>query len=166
MDLTNVPTATLVELADPASAINAIGAVRSKPLQIAMANVSGVLYVSRQHLSAWLPNGMVAGGATLPTVVVGASVAPPVGEVLAASVHTAGAFTDASAGDYTATQSGTTGVGTGATFTVTMDSSSITAVVSIDTVGEGYVVGDRITLNAPSGSQTSPAIIRVDSVAV
>tara|TARA_B110000285_G_scaffold224074_1_gene280417 strand:+ start:150 stop:650 length:501 start_codon:yes stop_codon:yes gene_type:complete len=166
MDLTNVPTATLVELADPASAINTIGAVRSKPLQLALANVSGVLYVSKQHLGSWLPNGMVAGGATLPTVVVGAPVAPPVGEVLTASVHTAGTFTGAVAGNYTATQSGTTGVGTGATFTVTMDSTSVTAVVSIDTVGEGYVVGDRITLNAPSGSQTSAALIRVDSATV
>lgn len=71
MDLSNVTTATLSELADGTSAINGIGAHRSKPLQIALANVSGVLYVSRALGHTWLPNGIIAGGAKLPAVSVG-----------------------------------------------------------------------------------------------
>jgi VCBS repeat-containing protein len=178
MDLTNVPTATLAELADGTSAINGIGAVRSKPLQIALANVSGVLYVSRALGKTWEPNGMIAGGAKLPAIAVGGLAptepepepdpeVPSGGGVTGVTILASGDWFGNTGGTYTATQASSDGEGTGATFTVTVASGGgVTAVVSIDTAGSDYTVGEVITLDvtATGGIPDGDATLTVTAI--
>lgn len=150
MDLTNVPTATLSELADGSSAINQIGPVRSKALQIALANVSGVLYVSRALGKTWEPNGIIAGGAKLPAIPVNNLVTMQYGGVIAASV-TNGGQVDSEGGNFFATTyASVAGSGSGATFTVTVIEGEVTGVVSIEDPGYGFIQGEVIKLDIPS----------------
>ena len=182
MDLSGLPTATLAELADPESAINQIGAgevedvVRSRPLQTAMANVSGVLYVSRQHLGTWLPNGIRSTGQATPAVVVGASgiVEPPPPPVDGDGVVT---LTILNGGlsisgdlvenqDYQLTQVSSDGSGTGAVFTAKYDSTNgvFDTMVSVDTAGSGYIVGEVITSAMPGSSNFTAPTFTVTAI--
>ncbi len=54
MSLSELPTATIAELAWVGSEINQIGANRSRPLQTAQCVVNGMVYVSNQHRSTWV----------------------------------------------------------------------------------------------------------------
>ena len=81
----------------------------------------------------------------------------------AASVAAGGTYTG-SDNDYPATQASTSGSGTGAEFTVTLAGGTITAVVSLDKLGEGYAIGDTITLAVVGPTETVAAVLDVDAV--
>lgn len=84
---------------------------------------------------------------------------------LTSSINTAGTYTGGTAGDYTVTQAATSGAGTGVEFVVTTDGTTVTAVY-ISKSGSGYVAGDTVTISVPTGhTETTAAIIDVDSVA-
>lgn len=83
--------------------------------------------------------------------------------VVTASVNDGGTYTGDD-GDYEATQASTSGSGTGAKFTVTVAAGAVTAVASVDFSGGGYVVADTITLAIPGLTETTAAVLDVDSI--
>jgi hypothetical protein len=177
MDLSNVTKATLAELADGTSAINGIGAHRSKPLQIALADVSGVLYVSRALGKTWAPNGITVGGAKLPAVSVG-GLAPSEPEPAATGVATqvslvsTGTYSQ-SDGTYVFSQIDSStpsvgGTGTGLHITGVIASGALVSVTAITEGGEGYVVGEqskvRVTLGGEFGESGTSSLISIDQI--
>ena len=160
MDLSNVTKATLSELADGSSPINQIGPVRSKALQIALADVSGVLYVSRALGKTWEPNGIIAGGAKLPAVSVNDLTPVQYGGVVSATVSNGGEVSGDD-GNYVATTwSSVNGVGSGAQFYVTVTDGVVTAVTSIKQPGTNYVEGEIIRLDIPQlGVTNRPQLV-------
>lgn len=90
----------------------------------------------------------------------------PSGAIATASVNSSGVWFGATAGTHAATQVATTGIGAGATFSVVMDTSSVTSISSITNAGSGYNVGDLITIEVSpaGGTELIAATIRVDSV--
>lgn len=82
----------------------------------------------------------------------GGDLPPPMGPVTSVGVSVGGGFT-ANPGDYPATQVSTTGIGSGATFTVTLAGSSIKAVTAavVTASGNDYIVGEVITINITGG---------------
>jgi hypothetical protein len=82
---------------------------------------------------------------------------------LTASINTAGVTYDTD-GTFTATQASTSGVGTGAEFTVTITSGVVASVDEILKTGTGYVVADTITLAIAGSTPGTPAILDVDSI--
>lgn len=83
--------------------------------------------------------------------------------VLTASITTPGVYTVLTDGDFPATQASTTGAGVGAEFTVTLTAGVVTAFV-IDKTGSGYVVADTITLLVVGPTETTAAVLTVDSI--
>ncbi len=76
------------------------------------------------------------------------------GAVLTIGIGGSGTYTT-SDGSHTATQASTTGVGSGAVFTVTITSGVIASIDSIDSAGSGYAVSDEITLSIPTATEVS-----------
>lgn len=84
--------------------------------------------------------------------------------VLTVTVDTAGTYTGVTAGEFPATQSATTGSGTGAEFLVTLAAGSVTSAKPTKT-GSGYDVADEITLAVTGGPvQTTAAVLAVATI--
>ena len=83
--------------------------------------------------------------------------------VLTASVNTPGLFTGLTDGTFPATQASTSGSGTGAEFEVTLVAGAVTAAVPTKT-GNGYVVADTITLVVVGPTETTAAVLDVDTI--
>lgn len=84
--------------------------------------------------------------------------------VLTATVNAGGTYTGVTTGTFTATQSTTSGSGTGAEFTVTLAAGAVTAAVVTKT-GSGYEVADTITLTVAGGPvETTAAVLDVASI--
>lgn len=83
--------------------------------------------------------------------------------VLTASINTGGTFV-ASDGAHTATQDSSSGIGTGATFTVTITTDTVASIDAILTKGNGYSIGDTITLTIATATTSVQAILDVDTV--
>ena len=95
------------------------------------------------------------------------SVSVPAGGsgIATASIWTGGSAVGVTDGDYTATQSNTSGSGSGATFTVTVASNVITAIVSIDSAGDDYLVNDLVDISVASdGTWFLDPVLNVDSL--
>ena len=71
IQITDLPTASTAQMADPTSAINQLGAHRSRPDQIAMCTSWSFLYISKNMGGPWVPSGYKMAGAKLPTIIPG-----------------------------------------------------------------------------------------------
>ena len=80
-----------------------------------------------------------------------------------ASINNGGSYPGAD-GNYTATQASTSGAGQNAVFTVSVASGAVTSVVSVDNRGYSYAATDTITLSIPDLTETTAAILNVDSI--
>ncbi len=83
--------------------------------------------------------------------------------VLAVSILAGGTFS-ASDGEHTATQASTDESGSGATFTVTITSNTVASVDAILTAGSGYIVGEVITLDISTATESVAATLTVDDI--
>lgn len=84
---------------------------------------------------------------------------------IASSINTAGTYSGGTAGSYLVTQASTSGSGTGVSFMVTTDGTTVTAVYIVSG-GSGYAAGDTVTVTDPTGhTVTTAAIIDVDTIA-
>ena len=92
----------------------------------------------------------------------GGTVVTVAGLVATASINNAGSYTGD--GTYTATQASTSGVGSGAIFTVTITAGIIASIDSIDSSGSGYAPADTITLAIVGPAETTAGILDVDSI--
>lgn len=78
--------------------------------------------------------------------------------VLTATVNAGGTFTSVTDGTFPATQATTSGVGTGAEFSVTLVAGAVTA-AAVTATGSGYVVADTINLTITGGPVESVAAV-------
>jgi hypothetical protein len=83
--------------------------------------------------------------------------------VLTTTVSTPGTYTVLTAGLFPATQSATSGQGTGAEFEVTLAAGSVTA-ARVTKTGSGYDPADTITLLVVGPTQTTAAILTVATI--
>ena len=88
------------------------------------------------------------------------------GVITAASINQAGVFFGGSDGSYTATQVSSSGIGTGAIFTVVTAGDTVTSITSIDDGGADHNLGDLITVSLDAGAGTAilPCMLEVTAV--
>lgn len=93
---------------------------------------------------------------------------PPTGGIAALSITNGGKYNGLATNDYVLTQGTeftTSSGGTGAVITVTATLTVITAIVSIDTPGDGFSVGDTLTVTEINSiSAFTEAILTVTAI--
>lgn len=95
--------------------------------------------------------GLRLGTATVTEAYLGSTkVFPPPSGVATATISNSSGNIKTAAGTFSATQFSTSGSGTGATFTVTIDSNRTATAFTITNAGSGYTVSDTIELQIAS----------------
>ncbi len=84
--------------------------------------------------------------------------------VVTMSLDTNGIGVGMTVGTYDATQFSTTGGGTGAVFNVTIDAVGSTTINYVVNAGNGYIVGEDITLDISGETFSTRPVVNVDSI--